>query len=150
MNRKIGFTGTQRGMTTLQRAKVDWILAIYATAGATTFHHGDCVGADAEAHSLARSRGYAVVVHPPTNPAKRANLVGDATRPAKAYLDRNRDIVDATDVLVAAPGEEEEKLRSGTWSTIRYARKVGRLIATVYPSGVVNLELWSGGVKLNG
>ena len=41
------------------------------------------------------------------------------------YLVRNMNIVNQSDVLIAAPKEEVEVLRSGTWSTIRKARNKG-------------------------
>lgn len=49
---KIGFTGTRQGMTPAQRLKAThWL----AKLSATEFHHGDCMGADAEAHAIALS-----------------------------------------------------------------------------------------------
>jgi hypothetical protein len=39
----------------------------------------------------------------------------------KDFLERNRDIVDRVEILIAAP-EGPEVQRSGTWSTVRYAR----------------------------
>ena len=56
--------------------------------------------------------------------------------PAKDYLVRNHDIVDVCDVLVATPGQKEEQIRSGTWATIRYARKIRKQIIIVYPDGL--------------
>ncbi len=40
-------------------------------------------------------------------------------------LDRNRDIVAAVSILIAAPETDIEEQRSGTWATVRYARKKG-------------------------
>ena len=40
------------------------------------------------------------------------------------YLERNKNIVNAVDFIIAAP-DGPEKVRSGTWSTVRYAKKVG-------------------------
>jgi len=37
----------------------------------------------------------------------------------KPYLTRNKDIVRDTEMLVAAPADETEVIRSGTWSTVR-------------------------------
>jgi predicted Rossmann fold nucleotide-binding protein DprA/Smf involved in DNA uptake len=56
----------------------------------------------------------------------------------KAPLDRNRDIVDAAAVLIAAPKEMTETLRSGTWATVRYARKQGKQVWIVWPDGTVS------------
>lgn len=97
------------------------------------FHHGDCVGADYEAAFLAREIGYRVVGHPPLVQTKRGFFACDELCLPKKYLDRNRDIVDACSVLVAAPKESQETVRSGTWATVRYARKIGRAIEMVRP-----------------
>ena len=43
----------------------------------------------------------------------------------------------ATDTLVAAPKEDEEVVRSGTWATVRYARKAGRVVLVVRPDGTI-------------
>jgi len=56
---------------------------------------------------------------------------------AKPYLDRNQDIVDGADILIAAPNEDKEIVRSGTWSTVRYARKSKKKIILVLRSGEV-------------
>jgi len=125
---KVGFTGTQHGMSLRQ---LDALIVLLSAGDATEFHHGDCIGADAQAADLARSLGIPVVVHPPLNPAKRAFTYrpGDQMMMPAPYLERNREIVDATEALVAAPQTDEEQLRSGTWSTIRYARQLGRLVS---------------------
>lgn len=104
------------------------------------FHHGDCVGADAEAHDLAIALAATIVIHPPTNSLSRAHCKGDDSRAPKPYLDRNRDIVDETDVLVAAPADMTEQPKGGTWYTIRYARKQGRVINIVWPDGKLTVE----------
>jgi hypothetical protein len=57
--------------------------------------------------------------------------------PAKPYLVRNHEIVDDSQVLIAAPKEFTEQLRSGTWATIRYARKIGRTVRIVFPDGSI-------------
>jgi hypothetical protein len=61
---------------------------------------------------------------------------------AKPYLSRNKDIVLETELLIATPGEEEEQIRSGTWSTVRYARSLKRMINIVLPDGRVIAENW--------
>lgn len=76
-------------------------------------------------------------IHPPINPAKRAWCTGDFTYPEKDYLDRNRDIVNCTDILITCPSGYTEKLRSGTWATIRYARKIGKTVVIIFPDGSI-------------
>jgi hypothetical protein len=54
----------------------------------------------------------------------------------KPYLTRNRDIVQASSILVAAP-KSDEIVRSGTWSTVRYARQCDRTIYILLPYRIV-------------
>ena len=43
----------------------------------------------------------------------------------KSYLHRNIDIIKNSSLLIACPVDKnKEELRSGTWSTIRQARKL--------------------------
>lgn len=130
----VGFTGTQRGMTVQQALSVKRLLRLFEW---THFHHGDCIGADAEAHEIAIERGLKIVLHPPEIDDKRAWKFSEDTRRPKPYLDRNHDIVDECWYMVAAPGEDVEQLRSGTWATVRYARKLHRSLWLVLPSGEV-------------
>jgi hypothetical protein len=128
----IGFSGTQRGMTEAQKATVSRLLA--AAPGVTSAHHGDCIGADAQFHELALA--YApVIIHPPTNDAKRAFCHGAVVLPAEGYIARNHAIVDACQVVIATPKEADEVVRSGTWATIRYARQQGKLVLVIRPDG---------------
>ena len=133
---KVGFTGTQIGMTGSQYVAFMDLIALLKP---TEFHHGDCIGADSSAAKLVLSwfPECAVVCHPPKYATKRAFVGGTILCPAKSYMDRNRDIVDACDVLVACPRSDSEELRSGTWSTVRYARRVGKTIRFVFPDGRV-------------
>ena len=142
---KIGFTGTRQGMTPLQSSAFCCVVA-KLLRDSTEFHHGDCVGSDAEAHEAAALVAkWTIVIHPPLNPRYQAHC-GDLqsrfaavkTLERKDYLERNVDIVDATDVLIATPASHSEELRSGTWSTVRYAEKLGRPITIVYPDGAVS------------
>ena len=132
----IGFTGTRRGMTAAQEAVLRTILASF---GAAVLHHGDCIGADAQAHDVATSLGLEVVVHPPDIDTQRAWKTASMMREPKPYLVRNKDIVRQTEMLIAASAEAEEQHRSGTWSTVRYARRSGRAIYVIGPDGTVAL-----------
>lgn len=135
MNYHVGFTGTQTGMTAEQMNSVDRLLTDDLTMSAA--HHGDCIGADEQFHNLARLNGLTVHGHPPINPNKRAFCEFDSKEEEKDYIPRNHDIVDAVDWMIACPMGYKEELRSGTWSTIRYARSVGRIGVIVWPDGKV-------------
>jgi hypothetical protein len=148
---KIGFTGTHRGMTKEQRATLAGLLYSYVKGStvadsATEFHHGDCIGADAEAHDLAYMLGLEIFIHPPIKEDSRAWKAVDALHMADPlpYLERNMVIVARTDFLVAAPDSRKEKLRSGTWSTVRRARWVNKPAYLIYPDGTLQKDpRWS-------
>jgi hypothetical protein len=127
---KVGFTGTQIGMTTYQACYVEHLLKqLNATRGI----HGDCIGADAMFDKICKNLSIEVEIYPPSNPKKRAFCDADVFNPEDDYLTRNRKIVDASDVIIATPKSSEEELRSGTWATIRYARKKGKKVYIINP-----------------
>lgn len=130
----IGFTGTREGMTAKQIAQVEKIVSHYVRT-TRVVHHGDCIGADTDFHHIVVSYGLPVIVHPPTNERHRAfNRTGKITeRPPLGYLERNKAIVDEVALLIATPRTREPELRSGTWSTVRYAHRVGCSVTIVYP-----------------
>jgi hypothetical protein len=120
----VGFTGTSEGTAPLQyKAMVRELERAYRPGA--QFHFGDCVGADAEAAAVASTLGYELHCHPPDNPRKRAYIPAAVYYPPKPTLIRNRDIVRAVKLLIATPLHNMEQRRSGTWSTIRYAKQAG-------------------------
>jgi hypothetical protein len=125
---KIGFTGSRRGMTAAQQHQLEVLLRGLGVG--SELHHGDCVGADDVAGQVAHRLDYRVVSHPPTNERLRAHSVADEVREPLDYLIRNRCIVDETEMLIAAP-DGPERLHSGTWATIRYARSLGRRVVVL-------------------
>lgn len=134
--RTVGFSGTQFGMSLPQIQNVDYILEDGLT---TDFaRHGDCIGADADFHQLCKLHGLWVVGHPPLNPSKRAFCNFDAVEEPEEYIDRNHSIVDKSDWMIFTPKEFIEQLRSGTWATIRYCRKLGKIGWIVWPDGTVS------------
>lgn len=135
MVENVGFTGTQDGCTNPQRDRLADIFIVLRDAGCERLHHGDCVGADALADNLWKQCGGKTIAHPPSNPKKRAFCVADTILPEVDYIGRNYDIVAATQILVATPRGMSEEVRSGTWATVRYARKLHRPICIVYPNG---------------
>lgn len=131
----VGFTGTRKGMTLNQRLDLIEVLKkAWRVGELNLLHHGDCIGADSEAHDIAMTLDYEVHLHPPKDDRRRAfkNDWLMYTEP-KEYHFRNRDIVDCCDLLIAAPDTAHERLRSGTWSTIRYARRIGKTVVILKP-----------------
>ena len=55
----------------------------------------------------------------------------------KKYLDRNHDIVDASAEMLALPSGPEKMRGSGTWATIRYARRTRVPLLICWPDGRV-------------
>lgn len=128
----VGFTGTQIGLTDYQIEHL--IHTLQELGNNQEFHHGDCIGADALAAFHAHRLGFEIVCHPPINSSKRAwTKFHTKEWEAKEYLVRNHDIVDCSDILIACPKTVEEELRSGTWATVRYARKKNKPIQIIYP-----------------
>lgn len=142
----IGFTGTQTGMTPQQKDSLAFLLEEIQKQWKTRvasqfFHHGDCVGADAEAHEIALQIGFRIIIHPPSSPQKRAWCTRYVERRHMLpYLERNRGIVDESILLIAAPKENQEILRSGTWSTVRWARKHRHTVQVLPVNTVITKE----------
>jgi len=136
---KIGFTGTRKGMTEPQKKNFGKLLKKYDIS---EFHHGDCIGSDEEAHEIADKLNCRIHIHPPLDRKHRAfcNPLATYSHPPKPYLERNHDIVNDTAILIAAPDSDKEKMRSGTWATIRYAKKKGKDVIVIYPNGLVEGE----------
>ena len=135
MINRIGFTGTQDGMTPDQKSTFRELVK-----GAIEFHHGDCVGADSDAHDIVDEMDIEIVIHPPAISKKRAYKKAPRILPRLPYLDRNRNIVVMTNQLIATPREYNEQKRSGTWSTIRVARSLNRRIYIIQPNGTLKVE----------
>ncbi len=129
---RVGFTGTRKGMTDLQKEAVREVLQ---ELFATEVHHGDCVGADADFHLLAKELGLRIVVHPPQSKRFRAFCEGDESKVALPYLLRNCRIVHAVETLIGTPHGFKPLRRSGTWYTIRRADLEGMRTIVVWPDG---------------
>jgi hypothetical protein len=159
---KYGFTGTHHGSTQAQRITLRALLmeireklVAVNSLDRDEFHHGDCVGADSQAHTIAWEVGYHITVHPPTLTKNRffatagpppqsissiAVLQKFEVLYPKPYMVRDKDIVDGAARMFATPAGTTEELRSGTWATIRYARKKKVPITIIWPDGTVSEE----------
>lgn len=134
----LGITGTRKGIT---QAQFDvFHKMIEEDSCISHLHQGDCMGADYNLTCMFLMMHYARIVrHPPINRGTQANGEFHETRERKTYLERDKDIVNESDYLWAAP-KGEEIVRSGTWTTVRYARKKGIPITIVMPNGDIIYE----------
>lgn len=119
----VGITGSRYGLTAKQHVAMHVVLHILKSYYMSTrFHHGDCIGVDNQANSIASLLGYETVAHPPSNNSKRAFCKSDTTLPEMSYYARNMAIVDSCQIIIGCPRIKEISSGSGTWSTIKYCR----------------------------
>jgi len=135
---KIGFTGTRVGMSPLQKMYLERILI---KTKPEKVIHGGCIGADTEFHGICyyqkcrRISSLTIAIYPSNLRNQQGNYPNaDFYHKEQDPLVRNHIIVDQSDILIAAPKYDAEELRSGTWSTIRYARKIG-IPVVILPRG---------------
>lgn len=128
----IGFTGTQKGMSSAQSERVEEILK---KLNPKKIVHGDCVGADAQAHDIAEKLGLEIAVRPCTIRPKRAFKQGNSIADPEDPLERNKKIVEDSDLVIACPKEPKSTLRAGTWMTIRHAKRTQTPVWVIYPDG---------------
>lgn len=142
---RIGFSGTRDGMSVRQWLAVCHWLKRAALDGVEECHHGACVGADAEFILALLEHAYAEIHAHPSNlkgmTDSRALEDSDVVHDPLPPLDRNRVIVESSDVLLATPkGTEKEFFKSGTWASVRYARKAGKRVVIVWRDGTLTQE----------
>jgi len=134
----VGFTGTQKGMTDLQKAITIGFLIVRRVSIAC---HGGCIGADIDIDDICwrfKPHSLTTVVYPSNIKGKQGKwhytpFVMESNNP----ITRNHFIVDRADFVIACPAEPKEILRSGTWATIRYAKKQGKHIVIIAPDGTL-------------
>lgn len=140
---KIAFTGTQHGMTEEQIKAL--LKALMYAIQIVEVHHGDCIGADAQFHDLIRKIAppttIKIIGHPASDvaPEKRAHKQCDELRDPKPALERNKIMVDECTYLIATPKTALEMRRSGTWSTIRYAKSIEKGTFIIEPDGSMQI-----------
>lgn len=137
---EIGFTGTQAVVTDPQ---LESLMEIIDGLDFERAHHGDCIGADNIFHIVLRTIAAHVIIegHPPSKKDKRAFCKFDEENQPHEYLIRNRHIVRASDLMIACPKGPERKRGSGTWATIRFARKQGKPMVIIWPDGTCTYEV---------
>jgi hypothetical protein len=129
----LGITGSRHGITDAQRIALRELID-----SADAIHHGACVGADEESHDIAQLLGKRIYIHPPINEKwmmpREKWLDEHVVYGAVEYHERNRSIVNLCQTLLALP-DGPKRLRSGTWSTVRYAHDMKVETIICYPDG---------------
>jgi hypothetical protein len=138
----VGFTGTRTGLTARQRNQLIASLRHHCPNLAV---HGDCVGADEQFDSICKLLRIPVVVRPCTFAHLRAFCESESIAPEKPPMQRNRDIVADSDLILACPPNKERiKKGSGTWATIRFAERAGVDLIIIFPDGSTDEKLSKG------
>ncbi len=147
----LGFTGTREGMRKAQYDRIKQILSDWAANNPGVYaHHGCCEGADYQFHQVVDfqaglpGRSILICLHPPEARHFEAKCHSEHVydvAPRKKYLLRNKDIVDASDLMLVTPKETCMQVRSGTWSTYRYAQQTGVPTLIIFPDGSIRRKL---------
>lgn len=138
----LGFTGTKEPITDAQSLTL-FKLLIERRRNIEAAHHGDCINADAVFHLLCCVTSiHQIVIHPPEKKQYRAfcNMSSFMrtklkVMPPLPYLIRNKNIAKECSSLVAVPKNYKYEIRSGTWSTVRYAFQSNKLVEIIWPDG---------------
>jgi hypothetical protein len=130
----LGFTGTKYGLSHKQMAGVINFLTYHRF---NVLHHGCCIGADYQVALIAKGLDFTVIGHPPINEKFMMGemYLNDVTRKPKTYLERDLNIITESAYLLATPKTMKKVPRSGTWTTIEYAKSAKLPYTIIYPDG---------------
>jgi len=129
----IGFTGTRSGMSDKQKRQIEHYLRNINFPNKV--HHGMCIGADEDFHNICDKINVDTIVGHPGKSKKdvigearpyRADVECDEEYPETTHFERNRRIVDMSDIILACPYNNSKT--GGTWYTINYAKKVDKQV----------------------
>jgi len=129
---KVGVTGTREGANDRQLKQVaEYMMSL---GPGHELHHGDCRGVDVQIAAIARYLGWRIVCHPPKLTEQQGFFGGDEIRAKKGYMERDRRIVEETELLIVVPLQDEWQPKGGTWYTNDYAIKKGKPVKVFYPN----------------
>lgn len=139
--RHLAFTGSKDEVTQKQRVRLRRELEAARDEGFLWMHNGDCVEGDRIAAELWADLNRKIMLHPPIKDKYRAFIdYADVACEPRGYLERDQDMVECSERLYACPRTYDEQRRSGTWTTIRYARKLRMKIVIIFPDGTIRVE----------
>lgn len=131
----LGFTGT-RQIDLVSKERLSYLEDLLLAKDVdydfrATAVHGCAEGADSVFHQMCLNLNIPVYGRPCTGNRSKLGQFRFVYMP-EAPLARNRKIVEDCDVLIALPIDKDvEELRSGTWATIRYARKLNKQVIII-------------------
>jgi hypothetical protein len=128
---KIGVTGTREGANEQQLLEV--IKFMESLGSGHELHHGDCKGVDIQVAAVAKVLGWRIVCHPPKTTEQQGYFGGDEMRKPLGYLQRDRNIVNETEILIVVPLQNQWQPKGGTWYTHDYAKKKNKPVTVFYP-----------------
>lgn len=160
---RVGITGTRGPVPHAQRRTLGLTLTLLCTATPAAgereglvMHHGCCTGTDEAAHMIGRTLpGVLIFGHPGAgvsgpSPLTMRSGEFDLLCPPRPFRARNRDIVSESRLMVACPKHPERDpraLHSGTWQTVRLARRAALPIILVRPDGYAWRDTGPGGAR---
>ena len=141
----LAFTGTRQGATEQQLKTAILHLSLEPQH---YILNGACEGADRAIHGAILDAGLGGKVRFefwPSNEeqnkwALKVLRPKDLLFGIEKPLKRNNFMINRAEGLMAMPKGYREALRSGTWATIRYARKIKKPVTIVWPNGTFVTE----------
>jgi hypothetical protein len=132
---KIGVTGTREGANDKQLKQVaEYLMSLGPVGPGHELHHGDCRGVDVQIAAIAKHLGWRIVCHPPKLTEQQGFFGGDEIRGKKGYMERDRHIVEETELLIVVPLQDKWQPKGGTWYTHDYAVRKGKMVKIFYPN----------------
>lgn len=145
--KNIGVTGTRDGMSLKQKETLLEILEhiIHKHPSIKESHHGQCVGVDVEFAIIVKEDfNLKVVSHPPLKTELIGSCFNHEVKEPKSYFERNRDIVNSSDLMFVIPRENTpQKNKGGTWYTYHYSLKNKKPTILIEPSGSLKMFNYS-------
>lgn len=134
--RSIGVTASREGLTDPQK---NWIEDFLEGNLAYVLHHGMCKGGDIELAVLFRKYNTYIIAHPGhIRHMRAASPANDLILPWSHTLVRNRIIVNHSELILGFP-KVPYATDSGTWHTIKFAKKQKTPLFVIGPDGSVIL-----------
>lgn len=149
---KAGLTASSKPLKLEQITKFRYLMDLYRFGigpGFEEFHHGSCINGDYTCYVIVRDmitpEGWGriqIITHLGDNPAKTAPCeLGALVIGRKPNLERNIDIIKASDIIFALPQGFDEVRRSGEWHVIRHTIKAKKWLQVIWPNGETNLYI---------